>query len=68
MLAARQINNVATYGSAVRMGLITCSADNPAQSKRFIEAAKALGVDESGQTFKRALNKLIQKKPKGGSS
>jgi hypothetical protein len=38
--------------------------DNPAQSKRFIEAAKALGVDESGEAFKRALNKLVPKKDK----
>ena len=42
--------------------------DNPAQSKRFIEAAKALGVDESGEAFKRAMDKLVPKKPKGGSS
>ena len=42
--------------------------DNPAQSRRFIEAAKALGVDESGKSFKRAMDKLVPKKPKGGSS
>jgi hypothetical protein len=27
----------------------------PAQSKRFIEAAKRLGVDESGEAFHKAL-------------
>jgi hypothetical protein len=42
--------------------------DNPAQSKRFIEAAKKLGVDESGETFSKALNKLVPKKNKDGSS
>jgi hypothetical protein len=41
---------------------------NPAQSKRFIEAAKTIGVDESGEAFKLALNKIVSKKPKGGSS
>jgi hypothetical protein len=40
--------------------------DNPAQSRKFIEAAKRLGVDESGETFNRAMDKLVQKKPKGG--
>jgi len=42
--------------------------DNPAQSKRFIEAAKKLGVDESGEAFSKALNKLVPKKNKDGSS
>lgn len=37
--------------------------DNPAQSKRFMEAAKALGVDESGKDFGEAMDKLL--KPKG---
>ena len=37
--------------------------DNPAQSRRFIEAAKALGVDESGKGFEEAMRKLA--KPKG---
>jgi hypothetical protein len=40
--------------------------DNPAQSRKFIEAAKKLGVDESGEAFNRALDKLVPKKPKGG--
>ena len=38
--------------------------DNPAQSRRFIEAAKRLGVDESGEAFNKALDKLVPKKPK----
>jgi hypothetical protein len=42
--------------------------DNPAQSRRFIEAAKKLGVDESGDAFNRALDKIAPKKPKDGSS
>ena len=40
--------------------------DNPAQSKRFIEAARKLGVDESGKAFDKAIRDLI--KPKRGSS
>ena len=38
--------------------------DNPAQSRKFIEAAKRLGVDESGEAFNKALDKLVPKKPK----
>ena len=33
--------------------------DDPAQSKRFIEAAKAAGVDETGQGFARAFEKVV---------
>jgi len=39
--------------------------DNPAQSKRFIEEARKLGVDESGEAFRNAVDTLIPKKPKG---
>jgi hypothetical protein len=43
--------------------------DNPAQSRKFIEAAKALGVDEDGTTFSKVMDSLLKpKKPKGGSS
>ena len=42
--------------------------DNPAQSKRFIEAARKLGVDESGKAFDKAMRTLLKRKPKGGSS
>jgi hypothetical protein len=38
--------------------------DNPAQSERFTEAAKALGVDESGEAFRKALRGVL--KPKKG--
>jgi hypothetical protein len=40
--------------------------DNPAQSRKFIEAAKSLGVDE--KAFQRALEKIIPKKRTGGNS
>lgn len=36
--------------------------DNPAQSARFIKAAKALGLDPSGKAFERAMDKLIRRK------
>ena len=42
--------------------------DNPAQSKRFMEAAKELGVDESGEAFNKAMDKIAQKKSKGGDN
>jgi hypothetical protein len=38
--------------------------DNPAQSKRFIESAKALGLDPSGKAFERAMDILAQKTQK----
>ena len=45
------------------------SPDNPAQSRRFIDSAKSLGVDESGADFRKAMDALLKpKKPKGGSS
>ena len=34
--------------------------DNPAQSKRFIDAAKALGVDESGEAFRKAMRDVLK--------
>ena len=37
--------------------------DNPAQSRRFIEAARALGVDESGESLDKTLRTLLT--PKG---
>jgi hypothetical protein len=39
--------------------------DNPAQSARFIKAAKELGVDESGKAFEEAMRKLAKRKPGG---
>lgn len=41
--------------------------DNPAQSKRFIEAAKRLGVDESGEAFDKAMRDLLKPKSKRGN-
>ena len=34
--------------------------DNKAQSERFIEAAQNLGIEETGDTFDRAFNKVVQ--------
>jgi hypothetical protein len=42
--------------------------DNPEQSRRFIESAKKLGVDESGEDFQKAMNAMLRPKPKRGSS
>ena len=44
------------------------SPDNPAQSRRFIESARKLGVDESGADFQKAMDALLKPKPKRGSS
>jgi hypothetical protein len=39
--------------------------DNPAQSTRFIKAAKELGVDESGKAFEEAMRAVGRsRKPK----
>ena len=32
------------------------------QSKRFVETAKALGVDESGKSFEKAIKAVLTKK------
>ena len=32
------------------------------QSERFIQTARELGVDETGETFEREFSKIIQKK------
>ena len=38
--------------------------DDPAQSARFIEAAKRAEVDESGEAFAKAFKKIVpQKRP-----
>ena len=40
------------------------SADKPAdQSKRFVEAARKSGSDESGNAFERAFEKIVPAKP-----
>ena len=43
--------------------------DNPAQSKRFIEAARKLGADlTSSKEFEHAFRAVVKRKPKDGSS
>jgi hypothetical protein len=37
--------------------------DNPAQSRCFVEAARALGADADGETFNRVMDALLE--PKG---
>lgn len=41
--------------------------DDPAQSERFIRAAKELGLDEGGKDFEAAMGRLAKRKrkPKG---
>ena len=39
--------------------------DDPAQSKRFIDAAKRAEVDESGKKFDEAFKKIVPIRPKG---
>ena len=41
--------------------------DNPEQSRRFIESAKALGVDESGEAFQKAMRAVLKPKKRGNS-
>lgn len=36
--------------------------DDPEQSKKFIEAAKALGVGEDGKHFEQAMQALVRRK------
>jgi hypothetical protein len=36
--------------------------DNPAQSQRFIDAAKEAGVDETGEGFDKAFKKIVPEK------
>ena len=40
---------------------------DPKQSARFIKAAQELGLDNAGDAFLRAMDKLAPKKPKGSS-
>ena len=39
--------------------------DNPAQSERFIESAKKLGLGGSDAEFERVMGAIAKKKPKG---
>lgn len=36
--------------------------DNPEQSKRFVEAAREIEADESGEAFRRALKRIVPPK------
>jgi hypothetical protein len=36
--------------------------DDPVQSKRFVEAAREIEADESGEAFRRALEKIVPPK------
>lgn len=36
--------------------------DDPEQSKRFVDAARAAGADESGESFKRAVKTIASSK------
>ena len=38
--------------------------DDPEQSKRFIEAAREIGTDESPEAFECVFNKIISKSPR----
>lgn len=40
--------------------------DDKEQSKRFVETARELEADESGESFKQALDGLIQSKATSG--
>lgn len=42
--------------------------DNPAQSKRFSEAAKAMGADASGKPFAELTRRLLKPKGKSGTN
>ena len=42
--------------------------DDPKQCRKFIEAAKKLGVDQSGEAFSKALDKIVPKKGKNGNN
>jgi hypothetical protein len=37
--------------------------DDPEQSKRFIEAARQIEADETGEAFRRAFEKIVPPKP-----
>jgi hypothetical protein len=47
----------------------TPKPDDPAQSKRFVETAREIEADETGEAFRRALEKIVPPKapiPKDG--
>jgi hypothetical protein len=38
--------------------------DDPEQSKRFVEAAREIEADETGEAFRRAFEKIVPRKRK----
>ena len=42
--------------------------DNPAQSKRFIEAARKLGVNTSSESFEEVMRSILKPKAKRGNN
>ena len=40
-------------------------ADNPEQSKRFVEAARELGIEETGAAYDRALDRILPPRKPG---
>ena len=46
----------------------TYAPDNPAQSRKFLEAAKKLGVDQDSKAFEEAFRNLTGKRRKDGGS
>ena len=38
--------------------------DNPAQSAKFIAAAKELGIDGKGKEFEKAIENMLKTKPR----
>lgn len=38
--------------------------DDPAQSKRFVETAREIEADESGEAFRGAFEKIVPPKPR----
>lgn len=41
--------------------------DEKPQSERFIETAREIGADETGEKFEEAFNRIVQKKSKVSS-
>lgn len=40
----------------------TSKPDDPEQSKRFVETAREIEADETGEAFRRALEKIVPRK------
>jgi hypothetical protein len=38
--------------------------DNPEQSKRFVDTARQIEADETGEAFRRAFEKIVPRRPK----